>query len=420
MGLLDLILNSVAEMIRRGADHIVAFLLGVVCTAVFWCFIVSRLLRRRRRSKLDRLLGEKDRLLSQLAERQAAAAALETEVVPLRKDQEEAREAVRDLEDESRELSQQVRQLSEQVQRLADFDGKIWEKRPTGRVPPFTGHASGRPRIISFVNLKGGVGKTTLAANLGAVLATSGHRVLLIDTDYQGSLTSLCLSAVEIDEIRKQKRFIDRMFTEPTPRADTLALCTNRMPGLDGAGIVAADEPFVNVENRAMARWLLRPESGDVRFVLREHLHTASAYDLVLIDCPPRMTTACVNALAASDYVIVPVLLDLTSAEAVPRLLKSLRNIKELVCPELSILGVIANKVNPRRQMIRREQNVWDELPEKCKGAWGECVYHFHTLIRDSGRFADAAKSNTFAAMHPEIRPEFLDLYDELKGRIQA
>ena len=68
---------------------------------------------------------------------------------------------------------------------------------------------------------------------------------------------------------------------------------------------------------------------------------------MVLIDCPPRLTTGCVNALAASDYVLIPVLLEETSVEAVPRILTWLKLFQSEVCRELDVLGVVGNKAFP-------------------------------------------------------------------------
>ena len=87
--------------------------------------------------------------------------------------------------------------------------------------------------------------------------------------------------------------------------------------------LAPVNEEFADLENRLMARWHAGLSGDDVRYRLRHALHTRDLrehYDVVLIDCPPRLTTGCVNALAASDYVLIPVLLEETSTEAVPRI----------------------------------------------------------------------------------------------------
>jgi cellulose biosynthesis protein BcsQ len=181
---------------------------------------------------------------------------------------------------------------------------------------------------------------------------------------------------------------------------------------------MAADEDLAELEMQSLARWLVKQARRDVRFLLREALHAnevRGAFDFVFLDCPPRLTTACINALAASDYVLIPTLLDLPSSEAVPRQLRWLRHLQPLLFPQLSVLGVIGNRAYPRQNLIAREEYTWNQLPGNCVTAWGAPVHQFQTIVRDSGAFAEAAKQNTFAALRPELRPAFLDLVTELR-----
>ncbi len=255
-------------------------------------------------------------------------ARLQMELDALRKDRERlltiqvdvSSELVARKENEAA-LLQQVAELTEQTQRLASFDGKVWEKPSVGPVPAFIALPQRAARIIALTNLKGGVGKTTLAANLGALLAET-HRVLVVDLDYQGSLTSLCLPPEQIEEIRRRGEFVDLLFQTPEPSQEVFTRCCHKVAERPGLRVIAADENLADVENRAMAEWLLRPERRDVRHVLRSYLHApfaAQEFDFVLLDCPPRLTTACINAISAADFVLIPVIPDQTSAEAVPR-----------------------------------------------------------------------------------------------------
>jgi chromosome partitioning protein len=370
--------------------------------------------RRRLTAQNDDLHQRHASLQSALEKLLAEREALQEKLTHLHEELEAARES-------ETELGQQVSELTEQVQRLAAFDGKVWDK-PCTAVPPFLARHQRRVPIIAVANLKGGVGKTTLTANLGAILARQNHRVLLVDLDYQGSLTSLCLPAGEIQEIRRNGRFVDRLFSELPATPEAVAACSYPVAQLSGARLLAADEPLADVETRVMAQWLLQPEGGDVRYLLRSALHSrslAEEYDYVLIDCPPRMTTACINAFTAADFLLIPVLLDRTSAEAVPRQLASLRQLKRVICPDLKLLGIIANRTQQYQQrLIARETRVWEALPDTCQDRWGEPVYHFATLIRQHRAFAEAAGTNGFAALDREVQPMFLDFAKELKARI--
>ena len=88
------------------------------------------------------------------------------------------------------------------------------------------------------------------------------------------------------------------------------------------------------VEMRLMIEWMIRERKSDIRLYLREALHSLPSqqtYDYVLLDCPPRLTTACINALAASDYILIPVLPDTTSTRSVAHLLRSLRQLQPVL-----------------------------------------------------------------------------------------
>jgi chromosome partitioning protein len=266
------------------------------------------------------------------------------------------------------------------------------------------------------------VGKTTLAAILGAILSRE-KRVLLVDLDYQGSLTSLCLPPAQIEEIRRRAEFVDRILQTPAVDFGEFHRCCHAVPDQPGLRLVAADEGLADVENRAMAEWLLHPEHGDVRHVLRSYLHAPEVwqdYDYVLLDCPPRLTTACINAFSAADFVLIPVIPDQTSAEAVPRQLRALKKLQGIVCPRLEVLGLVANRTSPRERLVQREQAIWDSLQRRCEDPWGEEIYQFRTLIRQKAAFAEAARANWFAVRSKEVETMFRDLAREVLQRIAA
>lgn len=331
-------------------------------------------------------------------------------------------------------LRQLNTELTRQLEAVEKSDGKIWERPPTASPPPFFPASERRARILALSNLKGGVGKTTLAANLAAMLAKQRRcpqgqseekcRVLLVDLDYQGSLTSLCLTGAEIQRVRDQKRFMDGLLCQAAQHG-CATVClqhySSQHTEVPGLWIIPADENLADIENQVMARWLVKPAGGDVRFLLRELLHApevAGAFDFVILDCPPRLTTACVNAYAAADYVIVPVIPDPTSTEAVPRQLRTLCNHRRHLCPDLAVLGLVANRTNPRRQLIQRERQTWEALRDPCRDVWGQEVYQFRTFIRQKAAFHDAARDNRLAVTNSEIEAMFRDLAQEVLQRI--
>ncbi len=310
-------------------------------------------------------------------------------------------------------------QASDHLEAINQTDGKVWLKPVSGTSPPFVPLSARKTAIISLANLKGGVGKTTLTANLGAAFALSGLRVLLIDLDHQSTLSTRSLGAQELDEVIRTKRFIHSVFAEHAELA-TLNRCVTRvhLPTGDGSLYVApVDEDFADIENQLMTRFCSGLAQQDVRYLLRRALHSTSLrehYDVILIDCPPRLTTGSINALAASDYVLIPVLLEEDSAAAVPRMLAWLKRFQSASCADLNILGVVGNRAFPRKTLIARQAVVWKGLEARCRSAWGSPVHMFAEVIRDHPAIA-----GPFAALDPRHGPRYQALIDQIRKEIR-
>lgn len=317
-----------------------------------------------------------------------------------------------------RKARAQVKAYSDQIDVIANSDGKIWTRRVEGPVVPFLPLHARRAAVISLANLKGGVGKTTIAANLGAALAREGLRVLLIDLDHQSSLTNLCLLTEEKKELQRTKQFIDDVFVNGGD-LNALNRCVIRLRTETGAGqlyLAPVSETFSDVENQLMTRWHSRVVPEDVRFRLRRALHSSELrayFDVVIVDCPPRLTTGSINALAASDYVLIPVLLQDTSAESVPRILGWLKKFQASSFGELNVLGVVGNKAFPREKLVAREQVVWTRLRDECRQAWGDHVRLFHEVIRQH-----SSVDGRFAALDSKYEARYMNLVHEIRREI--
>jgi chromosome partitioning protein len=319
----------------------------------------------------------------------------------------------------------QIDELTKQIRRVDDLQGKLWEKPVGSSVPTFRTLVPGKPPIIAVANLKGGVGKTSLTANIAATVAAKGKRVLVVDLDYQGSLTQLCLPYQRVQEMTHKGSYFVQEILRATAEHASVAwrncvAVDHRAQG--SIRILATNDDLTDVEEHVKARWLLNPESMDVRFLLRTALHDPQIqdrFDVVLLDCPPRLSTACINALACSDWVLIPVLLDRISTEAVPRLLEWLRHLKaRSLCPHLNVLGVVANRTQQKTKLSVKENGVWEELQPRAANNWGAPVYHFERFIPSSQVIADAASQSTFAAHHSALEPLFFELTEEIQGRL--
>jgi cellulose biosynthesis protein BcsQ len=305
------------------------------------------------------------------------------------------------------------------------FDGN-WSDPPPDDAPPFRPLSARRAPVIAVANLKGGVGKTTIAANLGAILWSSepSRRVLVVDLDYQANLTLGCLDRKTIARLRKQGRLVESLFSEEEPDPDALIraiepVLDERRQGPQGF-IVGCDERLGVCETQAMHRWLANPEAGDVRFRLRRLMQAElvqSEFDYIVLDCPPRLTTACVNALAAADCILIPVLLDERSTEGAPRLLRWLRERRASLFPGLTAIGVLANKTRgtTRESLVHRENDVWSELVPACRDAWPDRLHPFETVVPF---FTEPAMARRFPACYREVGLTFTAVAEELRAQL--
>ena len=370
------------------------------------------------RDKINHQEGQITALKEQIIELSAVCERLTTENLDLQQELKQQRRTRRQFQNAAQRYSEQLKKSSEQLDSIAQSDGKLWLNSPNGQSVHFLSLTTRRAVIISIANLKGGVGKTTITANLGATLAKVGLKVLLMDLDYQSSLSNLCLLPQEKDQVRRSGRYLSGFLEDGGDLSRLNQSVTLIEAGVDPGQLYLApvNEEFADVENRLMARWHAGLSEDDVRYRLRHALHTRDLryhYDVVLIDCPPRLTTGCVNALAASDYVLIPVLLEETSTEAVSRTLSWLKKFRDKVCAGLDVLGVVGNKANPRRKLIDRQEILWTRLPLRCRDSWGDSLRFFDEIIRDHPNV-----DGRFAALDPKYECQYHALVDQIREEI--
>jgi cellulose biosynthesis protein BcsQ len=318
------------------------------------------------------------------------------------------------LKEENVNVAADNQELQDLVDSILTFNGD-WRREHCGAVPEFQPLTKRRAPIVAVANLKGGVGKSTICANLGATLWSDPEkprRVLLLDLDYQGSLTRICLGNEDIQDLRDQERFIDRLFRNPPPPPETVVHCGHRIDGTQ-AYVVGTDDNLSHAEALCQNAWLAGRFDIDARFLLRRALHSQTIqkrYDAILLDCPPRLTIAAVNALACCDYVLIPVLLDLVSIEAVPRFLKLLKQFRPVLYSTHPNVGVVVNKT-AREDLLLREAENLKLLQAKCDLAWQAPVPILNTRIR---QFVEGVRGVRLAALRREMSPTFRQLGREV------
>ena len=198
-------------------------------------------------------------------------------------------------------------------------------------------------RVISVVNQKGGVGKTTTAMNLAAYLAELGNFVLLVDMDSQGNASSgLGFSREDLshgiyEALSKKKRLHDIIVNT----AHEGLRVAHSTPDLAGANI-----ELVDMERREF----------QLHDLLEEVKH---AYDYIIIDCPPSLGLLTINSLVAADELLIPVQSEYYALEGLGQLLQTIGLIQEHIKPELSVLGAVITMFDKR---TRLSGDVMDEL----------------------------------------------------------
>lgn len=244
------------------------------------------------------------------------------------------------------------------------------ELGPTGRpLPvfpdpePLTHH--GPARVIALVNQKGGVGKTTTTINLGAALAEYGRRVLLVDFDPQGSLSvGLGFSPHELDLT------VYNLLMQRDVRPDEVVLKTN---------VVGLDLLPGNIDLSA-AEVALVSEVGREQSLARVLAPLLPEYDVILIDCQPSLGLLTVNALTASDGVIIPMECEFFALRGVAMLMDTIHKVQERINPRLEIEGLVATMYDSRTVHSR-------EVMATVVQAFGDKV--FHSVISRTVKFPE-------------------------------
>ena len=215
--------------------------------------------------------------------------------------------------------------------------------------------------VIAFCNQKGGVGKSTTCFNVGAALSRIGRRVLLIDADPQGDISTMA-GFPEVPEDMLQ--LYDVLHGEDIRSA---------IYTTDELSIIPSDDYL----ETAATDMLQEP-----RAALQEALSGVySDFDYILIDCPPSLNILTIQALTASDGIIIPVKSDYLPLKGVARLVKTVQRVKDTFNPDLEIYGVVLTKYAGRQNL---DKAVFASLHK----AFGSRVYE--TFISKNAKLAEA------------------------------
>jgi cellulose biosynthesis protein BcsQ len=306
------------------------------------------------------------------------------------------------------------------LKRAKKLEGKVWLRKVFQGAPRFRTLGERHTSVISVLNLKGGVGKTTVTANLGAAFSARGYNVLLADLDLQGSLSGLFINETLLAERSRGQLLLQHYLTNAAEkrRANLLDYC---VPIFDGkSAIVPSADSMAYAELNLTMHWLLRQGKRDTRFLLRKGLQQkriTGRYDIVLLDCPPIFNTCCVNALAASDYILIPVLPSRKAAERVPLLLERVQSLHRVINPELQVIGAVLNRTHGSN-LTAWEQDLWRDMLEKAQDRWRLPVHAFKTFVRQSTEVRDSETEFSPPVPGSELHGVFSRLAGEVEARL--
>lgn len=224
------------------------------------------------------------------------------------------------------------------------------------------------PKIIAISNQKGGVGKTTTTINLAAALVEEGFRVLIVDLDPQGNAST----GLGIDASDRTHTTYD-LLLDDSPLADVLQKTDieDLLIAPATTDLSSADLELVSNEKRSFL----------MHDALRQHAIDDYDLDFILIDCPPSLNLLTVNAMVASDSVLVPLQSEFFALEGLSQLMLTIREVRQSANPDIRIEGVVLTMYDKRNNLSR-------QVEKDARETLGELV--FKTIIPRNVRVSEA------------------------------
>lgn len=247
------------------------------------------------------------------------------------------------------------------------------------------------PRVLSVANQKGGVGKTTTAVNLATALSAIGKQVLLVDLDPQGNATT----GLGVKRSSIQMSTYDIIFNDASVSETAVQ---TKVPGLS---VLPSSVHLSGAEIELVT-------SSRREFRLQEALRVSMPYDYVIIDCPPSLSLLTLNALVASDSIVVPLQCEFYALEGLSHLVKTIERVKKTYNPKLDIHGVLLT-------MYDKRNNLSGMVAQDVRDYFGDKVYK--TIIPRNIRLSEAPSYGLPAIVY-DMRCPGARAYIHLAGEV--
>ena len=262
----------------------------------------------------------------------------------------------------------------------------------------------------AFINQKGGVGKTTSVVNVGAGLAILGKRVLIVDLDPQGHLSSFL--GIESNEVRTSIYDVLRWKTHPresiVTRTLSARLCINGNESRLSLSVIPSTIDLAEVETALS-------NTADREFLLKNAIaEVGDDFDYILFDCAPSLGLVSINALAASQKIFIPVQTEYLALKSLENLLKKIKFLITELNLDLMIGGLIATRFDNRKVLSRA---VVQTLKERFGALLLETMIRENIVLAESPRFGKDIFSYRPRSHGAE---DYLNLSLEIMGRIAA
>lgn len=252
-----------------------------------------------------------------------------------------------------------------------------------------------KPYVISFANQKGGVGKTTSCVNAASCAAEKGLRVLLIDSDPQGNSTS----GVGVSKKNIVKTTYDVLINDAQPDEAIIKTEFKNLSLVPSTlNLAGAEFELFDVDHREKQ--------------LKNFIDKCNDFDIIVIDCPPSLSMLTINALTASDGVIIPMQCEYYALEGLTQLMMTIKRVKELYNPSLNILGILVTMYNGRL-------NLSSAVLSEIKKYYGDKL--FKTTIPRSVKLSEApgfGQPINYHDKYSKAAQAYRDLADEITKRI--